>query len=70
MAEAREQIDDWWIDFNERFPHSTLGNMTVEHVGGSTEACSSDRLSLELKNRLNPTGSMAYFIDDHLWGQS
>jgi putative transposase len=28
MADARQKITDWRIDYNEERPHSALGNLT------------------------------------------
>ncbi|QGQ25632.1 transposase family protein [Gimesia benthica] len=28
LADAQEQIDQWWLDYNENRPHSSLGNQT------------------------------------------
>ena len=39
LADAQEQIDQWWLDYNENRPHSSLGNLTpVEFAKKSSSA--------------------------------
>jgi putative transposase len=40
MEDARGKIEAWKLDYNERRPHSSIGNLTpVEFIKSSAQAC-------------------------------